>query len=182
MTRRGQFELRCLSRAAIVAAIAFAGPFFAASMIGIRINLSPSLPLGLYRKTSELRVGLAEFCPEEPYARFAIARGYRSNGNCPDGASPLMKPIVANIGDVVAVSTRGITVNGVLQPNTAPKVYDSKGRPMHPWPAGEYRVQADSVWVASSYNPWSYDSRYFGPVPRVLIRGRLKPFLTLGGR
>ena len=107
-------------------------------------------------------------------------RGYRSLGNCPDGAAPLMKPVVASAGDIVEVSSLGITVNGMCcLPNTAPKDKDSKGRPMQPWPNGQYRVPQGFVWVASSYNPWSFDSRYFGPLPVSIIRSHLKPFLTL---
>ena len=91
-----------------------------------------------------------------------------------------MKPVVASAGDIVEVSSRGITVNGVLLPNTAPKTKDSKGRPMQPWPSGQYRVSAGFVWVASSYNPWSFDSRYFGPIPdRASFVVDSKPFLTL---
>jgi conjugative transfer signal peptidase TraF len=90
-----------------------------------------------------------------------------------------MKPVIASAGDVVEVSERGIAVNGSMLPNTAPKTNDSQGRPMRPWPFGQYRVASGFVWVASSYNPWSFDSRYFGPIPGSLIRERLKPFLTL---
>ena len=82
-------------------------------------------------------------------------------------------------GDLVELSGQGMAVNGVLLPNTAPRSMDSKGRPMQSWSQGQYRVPAGFVWVASSYNPWSFDSRYFGPIPITLIRSRLKPFLTL---
>ena len=162
-----------------IAAVAFAGPFLVFWSSGIRINCSPSLPLGLYKEATDGRALLIEFCPEEPSARLAAIRGYRSNGNCPDGAGPLMKPVVASAGDVVEVSDRGIAVNGLLLPNTAPKTKDSQGRPMEPWPYGEYRVTSGFVWVASSYNPWSFDSRYFGPLPVGIIRRHLKPFLPL---
>ncbi len=77
------------------------------------------------------------------------------------------------------VSARGIAVNGLILPNTAPKTKDSQGRAMMPWPFGRYPVPPGFVWVASSYNPWSFDSRYFGPIPFGIIRDRLKPFLTL---
>ena len=185
MTTIGLFDrarrFNCLSarRGVGLAAVVFVTPFFALGMARLRINATPSLPMGLYRETNDGRAALVEFCPQEPYGSYAAARGYRSVGNCPDGAGPLMKPVVASAGDLVELSGRGIAVNGVLLPNTAPRSMDSKGRPMQSWSQGQHRVPAGFVWVASSYNPWSFDSRYFGPVPITLIRSRLKPFLTL---
>jgi type IV secretory pathway protease TraF len=90
-----------------------------------------------------------------------------------------MKPIVAKAGDIVDLSDRGLTVNDVLLANTVPKTEDSQNRPMQSWKFGQYRVPPGYVWVASSYNPWSLDSRYFGPIPVSIIRRRLKPLLTL---
>jgi conjugative transfer signal peptidase TraF len=174
----GRFEYHSIPRIASVITIAFAGPFFLVSAIGIRINVSPSLPLGLYRKTSDLNARLIEFCPEEPSARLALQRGYRPLGNCPDGGAPLMKPIVATAGDLVNFSEAGIAVNGRLVQNTAPQQKDSRGRHMYPWPSGEYQVPTGFVWVASSYSPWSFDSRYFGPIEVKRIRCRLIPTLT----
>ena len=166
-------------RMLLIAAVTFVAPFFAVWAAGLRINCSPSLPLGLYRTTMDSRAALIEFCPQEPYGTFAADRGYRSSGNCPDGAGPLMKPLIASAGDLVEVSERGIAVNGPMLPNTGPKTKDSHGRAMKPWPFGRYRVAPGFVWAASSYNPWSFDSRYFGPIPVGIIRDRLKPFLTL---
>ena len=172
-------DRRLTRRTVGVAAIAFAAPFFVFGIAGVRINATSSLPLGFYQVTTDGRAPLVEFCPQEPYGRFAADRGYRPAGNCSDGAGPLMKPVVASAGDLVEVSSRGIAVNGVLLLNTAARARDSQARPIQPWPKGQYRVPAGSVWVASSYNPWSFDSRYFGPIPTSIIRNRLKPFLTL---
>jgi conjugative transfer signal peptidase TraF len=185
MTIAGLFDAvqnvnrRSIRRAVGITAVAFSAPFLIAGAVGIRINASTSLPLGFYKETTDFSAPLVEFCPQEPYGRFAAGRGYRSPGNCPDGAAPLMKPVVAKAGDSVDLSDRGLTVNGVLLRNTAPKNKDSQGRPMQPWPFGQYRVPPGFVWVASSYNPWSLDSRYFGPLPVGIIRSRLKPLLTL---
>lgn len=157
---------------------AFSGVFLMVGTLGVKINASPSLPIGLYIRSSDPNANLIEFCPAEPYASFAAARGYRSRGNCPDGASPLMKPIIARAGDVVGVSNRGISVNGRLIRNTSPKMADTQGRSMTPWPFGMYVTANAAVWVASSYNPRSFDSRYFGPIPTSSIRARLRPLLT----
>ena len=168
-----------MRKVAVTAAIAFTGAFLFCGWLGLRFNISPSLPLGLYVITTDRNASLAEFCPTEPFATFAIARGYRDPGACPDGAAPLLKPIVASAGDIVELSAVGICVNGVLLRNTAPLAKDSAGRPLRPWSFGRYVVDHETVWVASTYQPRSFDSRYFGPVPASIIRHRLKPFLTL---
>jgi conjugative transfer signal peptidase TraF len=178
----GPFDMPCRPRRigtiATVSALACVAPFIVFGISGLRISTSPSLPIGLYRITSDEDAPLVEFCPVEPYASFAAARGYRSKGNCPDGASPLMKPVVATAGDRVRVSKGGLEVNGRLLPNTAPMAADTKKRPMTAWPIGNYTVAPGWVWLASSYNARSFDSRYFGPVRTTDIRCHLKPFLV----
>jgi conjugative transfer signal peptidase TraF len=146
--------------------------------VGVRLNLSSSLPVGLYLKSADSRTPLVEFCPEEPAATLAIVRGYRSPGNCPDGATPLLKPIVAVAGDVVEVSALGLTVNHTLLSNTKPRLSDAHGRRMNPWPLGTYRVVPGTVWVVSSFNSQSFDSRYFGPLQTSSIRHHMRPLLT----
>jgi len=146
---------------------------------GIRLNSTGSLPLGLYRVTNVANASLAEFCPPEPFSRMSVERGYRPSGTCVDGDAPLLKPIVAKPGDVVVTSERGIAVNGRLLPNTAARNQDSKGRPLPHYPFGTYAVELGTVWVASSYHPLSFDSRYFGPISASSIREHLKPLLVL---
>jgi conjugative transfer signal peptidase TraF len=163
----------------ITAVSVITGSFLACGFLGVRFNSSPSMPVGLYVVTGDEHANLVEFCPREPFASFSIARGYRDSGVCVDGAAPLLKPVVAVAGDVVELSNRGISVNGKLLPNTAPLPRDSKGRPLEAWAFGRYAVASGTVWVASSYHPRSFDSRYFGPVPTSAIRHRLEPLFTL---
>jgi conjugative transfer signal peptidase TraF len=125
-----------MRKVAVTAATAFTGAFLFCGWLGVRFNTSPSLPLGLYVTTTDRSASLVEFCPAEPFATFAIARGYRDPGACPDGAPPLLKPIVASAGDTVELSAVGISVNGVPLRNTAPLARDSAGRPLSAWPFG----------------------------------------------
>ncbi len=161
----------------IVAPVVFL--FWAGSAFGIRLNTSPSLPFGLYRVTPDSSAPLVEFCPGEPVASFANARGYRQAGSCPDGGTPLMKPIAARAGDVVEVTAAGVRVNGNLIRNSAPRTRDTGGRPLTPWPAGRYTVPSGMVWLVSGYHARSFDSRYFGPVPTAIIKDHLRPLLVL---
>src|SRR5258708_4989333 len=108
---------------------------------GVRLNDSPSLPVGLYVVTSDRGAGLVEFCPTEPYASLAAERGYRGEGSCFDGGAPLMKPIAAEPGDTVEISSRGFAVNGNALPNSAPLNVDTEGRRLQHWPFGKYRVE-----------------------------------------
>src|SRR6266700_642857 len=75
-----------------IAAVTVGASF--ASVFGIRINTSYSLPMGVYMRTNDPEASLIEFCPD---GRFAVSseRGYRTSGFCPDGAVPLLKPVVA---------------------------------------------------------------------------------------
>lgn len=152
----------------------------AAGALGVRINTSYSLPMGLYIATSAEDAPFVEFCPEGRFAQESSKRGYRTPGiACPDGAVPLLKPIVARDGDRVETSPAGILVNGVLLPQTAPLARDSASRLLDHWPFGEYVVEPGTIWVASTYHPGSYDSRYIGPIPTSQIRRRLRALWTL---
>ncbi len=166
-------------RGVILATAVSVGTFQLCGFLGLRGNTSPSLPVGLYMTTTDSNANLVEFCPAEPFAALSLVRGYRSSGACRDGGAPLLKPVVAKAGDVVDLSARGISVNGVLLANTTPLPKDTKGRPLEPWSFGRFRVAPGTVWVASSYHSRSFDSRYFGPVSTTAIRHRLKEFLIL---
>jgi conjugative transfer signal peptidase TraF len=170
---------RTAERIITVALVTMVGTFAICGVAGIRINGSPSLPVGLYLVTAHSDANLVEFCPVGPFASFGIARGYRDAGRCSDGGVPLLKPVVARAGDSVEVSAAGLAVNGHLLPNTAPMKRDTNNRPLTGWPEGRYTVAPGSVWVASSYNARSFDSRYFGPVPLTSIRGYVRPWITL---
>jgi conjugative transfer signal peptidase TraF len=172
-----------LSWAISLLVLAFGGGTLAlalvASWAGLRLNDSPSMPTGIYVTSSyESNATLVVFCPADPFDRLSVERGYRSRGNCPDGADPLAKPIAARPGDTVEIAARGITVNGHLLPNTAPLVKDSAGRPLFHWPFRRYVVAPGTVWVASSYSSRSFDSRYFGPVEASQVREHVRPLLT----
>src|SRR5215471_16446627 len=83
----------------------------AAELVGLRFNDSPSMPAGLYVKTSsESGSTLVVFCPAEPSASLSVERGYRSRGNCPDGAEPLAKPVAARAGELMELSADGMRI------------------------------------------------------------------------
>jgi conjugative transfer signal peptidase TraF len=162
----------------VVIAVSFIGVVPITGLIGLRFNLTRSLPIGVYVVTHRSQADLVEFCPEGNASLLSVARSYRFSGVCPDHAAPLLKPIAARPGDVVEVSRKGIAVNGSLLPNSTPQETDSAGRRLAAWPSGTYRVNTGTVWVVSSYNAHSFDSRYYGPISTASIRNYLAPLWT----
>jgi len=152
--------------------------FIIPAVAGIRINESPSLPIGLY-VINDKSGRLVEFCPAEPLASLAMQRAYREPGSCPDGGAPLMKPEVARPGDIVELNASGVAVNGKLLPNSAPLQFDSRGRRLQHWRFGRFKVRQGETWVISSYNPRSFDSRYMGPITNGQIEHHLITLLAL---
>lgn len=144
--------------------------------IGLRLNSSPSLPLGLYRTAAT--GNLVEFCPSGLYSILSAIRGYRGPGVCIDGAMPLLKPIAGRPGDIVTVTREGTTVNGRLVPNTKALKIDSKGRALYGWPRGIYQVRPGQLWVLSSYSYRSFDSRYYGPIKASQVRAHVVPVIV----
>ena len=156
------------------------GGVLLSGLAGVRLNPTPSIPVGLYLITSAADAPLVEFCPSAGGGQLSRSRGYRACGPCPDGAAPLVKPVVGREGDLIDFSARGIAVNGRLLPNTAARLRDTAGRPLPHWPFGQYQVAHGTAWMASSHNPLSFDSRYFGPVEIRAIQHRLRPLWTFG--
>jgi conjugative transfer signal peptidase TraF len=146
---------------------------------GFRVNLTNSLPMGIYRVAPLARASYVAFCLPNEAGRLSIERGYRPYGSCAEGGAPLLKQVIASAGDHVAVSASGIAVNGILLPNTQPLHQDRAGRSLQPWAFGDYIVPAGELWVVSTYNRFSYDSRYYGPVSSNQILYGLNRVLTL---
>lgn len=179
MKRSGPLD-RTPFRIAGWCALAVAAVSMCCAIAGVRINTTYSLPLGIYVVTRETNARLIEFCPEGVYAKQSAERGYRTAGfACPDGAVPLLKPVVATTGDRVEVSEDGIAVNGRLLPQTRAVRIDWAGRSLFPYPDGTYSVQPGTVWVASTYHRGSFDSRYMGPIREDQIRAHLRPLWLL---
>src|SRR5258708_39776671 len=79
----------------------------AGRLAGLRLNLTGSLPVGLYvaARAAPVRGALVLVCLPSEVAAFARARGYVPRGGaCPGGIVPIGKPIVAMPGDTVTVT------------------------------------------------------------------------------
>jgi conjugative transfer signal peptidase TraF len=162
--------LRLLTVVALSIAVPWAACF--------RLNLSPSLPAGVYFLVPSVvsrpleRGDLALVCPPSVIATVARARGYFGFGLCPGFVPELLKPVGALSGDRVAVQDHFVEVNGARVPGALVLTQDSLGRPLAPFSDFELEVPADSVFLLSPHSPRSWDSRYYGPVPLAHVRAR----------
>ncbi len=140
-----------------------------AILFHIRINLSHSMPIGLYQKINkapELGDTVA-VCLSEPVAREGLDQGYLLPGYCPSKMLPVLKMLIAVPGDTVVVTEKFMLVND--QKYDAPQqlgVNHFDGVPNSYWSYGSNAAER------------SWDSRYFGGVDRKSIIGVYKPLLV----
>lgn len=168
-------------RLATLAALGLATLPLVPAAVGLRLNLTASLPIGVYREIpGPVAPGdLALACPPASAATTqAQRRGYYASGlRCPGRIAPVVKTVAAVAGDHVVADLSGLLVNGRRIPCTSPLTRDSAGRPLLPaHVAGT--LPPGRVWLASTYSPHSFDSRYHGPWPASSIRGRVLPVWT----
>lgn len=147
---------------------------------GLRINWTPSYPLGLWRiapLNRPIHVGDRIFiCPPDTETfRQARARGYLRRGLCPGWLSPLIKTVVALSGQRVEIG-RTVTIEGHELPHSTLQPVDGLGRALEP--AADGIAPPGMVFLHSPYRG-SYDSRYFGPVPAVGVLGLAEPVLSV---
>lgn len=148
---------------------------------GLRVNTTRSIPLGLYRMSSDpiVKGAYVLWCPPER-SEFDLAkeRGYIGAGFCPGGYGYMMKKVLATHRDVVSVTDDGVTINETLMPASQPSEVDSMGRPLPRFRVLHHVLSSSEVFMMSDTNPRSFDARYFGPIPRDIIQSRIDPLLT----
>ena len=81
-------SLRKVRRTVLIATGVAVATFQLIGSLGLRINTSPSLPMGLYITTADVGANLVEFCPVEPFATLSIVSGLSRSRNLPRRCSP----------------------------------------------------------------------------------------------
>ena len=140
----------------------------------LRFNSTDSVPVGLYQARAE-RAPYAGFCLSEATLRTALTAGLElGRGECADGYQPVLKTVYeATPQAPITLDAEGFAVGNHRIPNTQPKAFSKKGKPLTHYPFGSYTA---GLWAISSYNRDSFDSRYFGPVSQ--LRFYAKPLLV----
>ena len=150
-------------------------------LAGYRVNVSHSLPLGLYRAQGEatpiIPGSIVVVCLPEAWSKFALQRRILGRGDCAGGSYGLGKFVVAIEGDVVTLSRDGLSINGEASDNFRILDRDRAGRAIPHYPWGTYTLGPGEIWLYSSH-PSAFDSRYFGPVEAARIKSVVLPVLT----
>lgn len=154
--------LKCLGSLMLITCAAIAA-FFCG---GLRVNVTPSEPMGLWRirpLDRSVQIGdLVFVCPPvNEVMREARRRGYLRRGLCAGGVAPLIKAVVATAGQRFEI-TGSVRIDGCALPHSKVAMSDGQGRAMVPFVDGI--VPADTIYLHSDF-PGSFDSRYFGPLP-----------------
>jgi conjugative transfer signal peptidase TraF len=151
----------------------------AADCSGLRFNLTSSLPIGLYRVTSDSptieRGAIVLYCLPPRVAGFAHDRGYVPRGGpCPGGLTPIGKIVAALPGDMVVVTADGIKVNGTLQLHSRPLGFDRWGNQLPRLSQASYLTHPGYLWLLSP-SERSFDSRYLGELSAANVIARVRP-------
>ncbi|MCZ2328965.1 conjugative transfer signal peptidase TraF [Bartonella sp. F02] len=151
------------------------------SIIGIRVNTTPSIPVGIYWASKDPieKGSYVMFCPP-PVSVFALAKewGYIASGFCSGGYGYMMKKVVAAKEDILTVTPNGILVNGHLLPHSKLYIADENGRSLPRYQVNNYTLDDSELLLMSDINDLSFDGRYFGPINRSQIKTVIRPLIT----
>jgi len=154
-----------------LAALAWAS--FASPLPRLVYNPSDSVAVGWYRidstsrRADALPVGsivLARLPADA--AVLAAQRGYLP------AHVPLLKRVGAVSPQLVCMADGIVRIDGVSVAAALPA--DRMGRPLRAW-RGCRRLRPGELFLLSTTNPASFDSRYFGPIPVVGVIGVAHP-------
>jgi type IV secretory pathway protease TraF len=155
---------------------------------GFRINLSPSMPKGIYRLVQcDERAGRdavvgdlvaidTKAASSNPGVAFFRAQGWLSTSGRPDDL--LMKKIVAGGGDEVTEVAGRLCVNGRPLSKTASRRQRSVAGLVLPSIGLPQRIKEGEIWLSSDHEK-GIDSRYFGAVARSSIACKVEAAWTL---
>ncbi|UKV13233.1 S26 family signal peptidase [Thalassospiraceae bacterium SW-3-3] len=131
-------------------------------------NASPSAPVGFYRMVSGApqKGDFVLVRLPKPVSQLANSRHY-----IPANV-PLVKRIAATARDHVCAHLHVILINGHAVARQLER--DSSGRKLPLW-QGCRLLQEGEYFLLMPEAPASFDSRYFGPVMRENLIGRLAP-------
>lgn len=139
----------------------------------VYINITKSLPMGVYVKTANQNLARNDFviC-KLPDVHKTYVYG---NELLPEG-TPLLKQISASHGDHVKIKDYKLYINDIETVKI--NKFDTKNRPL-PYNEMDSTLKEDEYLLLARKKENSFDGRYFGTVKRELILNKVTPLFTL---
>ena len=135
-------------------------------------NASSSAPLGWYLVKATDDIHRGEFAVVRlpaPIAALADKRKYLPK------AVPLLKSVAAVAGDLVCEQQGVVRINDAVVARSLQR--DGAGRELVAW-TGCLKLHAGDVFLLSTTNNSSFDSRYYGPLSASSVIGKSIPVWT----
>lgn len=144
----------------------------------LKINLTESIRVGVYAKSFGAihRGDLVALCLLDKDKQLGLAHHYLIPGMQCNGSMPLLKQVIAVPGDHVQLTADFIEVNGKRYVYVT-ELKDHLGQILNSYPKGDY-LDSQGYWLVGNHSLHSWDSRYWGPLPRSQILYKIRPLLT----
>jgi conjugative transfer signal peptidase TraF len=162
-------------------------PILAASLLAVMALGLPMaarpLPLLVYNASASAPLGFYRLVPADHFARGDLVLAHLPKAAARLAADrrylplsvPVVKRIAALAGDFVCADSGVVVINHHLA--VATLATDREDRPLPAW-RGCRPLAPGEVFLLVPNIPASFDGRYFGPIPRTAIIGRLVPLCT----
>ena len=135
------------------------------------LNISKSIPLGFYKilkGTNYQKGDIVEFEIPKNAEKYVHGRSYQINQ-----VKTLSKQIVGVTGDKIEIKEKGrkkfLYINGNVKGNIYS--YDKSGLPL---PKIKDQVIKENEYFVMGTHPESFDSRYYGAIPKKIILHKIK--------
>ena len=152
---------------------------FVLGVAGMRLNVSGSIPLGVYweSKTIFQKGDYVIFCPPKNSLFDRIKkRGYIGIGFCEGGYGLMMKRVAAIEGDMVSITREGVHINGELLLHSELHDKDEQQRLLPQYKISQFTLENAEILLMGETST-SFDGRYFGPLHASFIQGVIHPVL-----
>ncbi|NGY05937.1 S26 family signal peptidase [Solimonas terrae] len=161
---------------AICSVAALAGPWLCTPLPRIVYNASDSVPPGWY---------LVDAAAAPRTGRFVLARlpadaaALAAQRRYLPSRVPLLKPVAAVAPHRLCMRDRKLSIDGITV--GVALTADRLGRPLPLWSQCR-RLRDGELFLLSTTNPASFDSRYFGPISVSDVLGVARPLWTWDSR
>jgi|GEM_PF-2620226 len=155
---------KVLFKRIIIGYLSFLAIVFIGIKAGYRFNISPSVALGIYQtqNTPIAKNNYLALCVKPSVLTdVALKHHYLSrNLLCPNFAPMMIKKIAGTYGDVVTITSSGVWINGILEPQSmqAHKFEEFKSKQQ----LTNYQLGENEILLMSDNQKYGFDSRYYG--------------------